>query len=47
MLVPWAIPTAVSSRMWEWMLRPTRTGFFNVVFQKLGLGNGQIPFLDR
>jgi trehalose/maltose transport system permease protein len=45
MLVPWAIPTAVSSRMWEWMFGPTRTGFFNVVFQILGLGNGQIPFL--
>ena len=26
MLVPWAIPTAVSSRMWEWMFNPTRTG---------------------
>jgi trehalose/maltose transport system permease protein len=45
MLVPWAIPTAVSSRMWEWMLNPTRTGFINVVFQRLGLGNGQIAFL--
>lgn len=45
MLVPWAIPTAVSSRMWEWMFSSTRTGFFNVVFQKLGLANGQIPFL--
>jgi trehalose/maltose transport system permease protein len=45
MLVPWAIPTAVSSRMWEWMLNPTRSGLINVVFQKLGLGNGQIPFL--
>lgn len=45
MLVPWAIPTAVSSRMWEWMLNPTRTGLFNVVFQWLGLGDGQIPFL--
>jgi trehalose/maltose transport system permease protein len=45
MLVPWAIPTAVSSRMWEWMLNPTRTGVINVVFQKLGIGDGQIPFL--
>ncbi len=45
MLVPWAIPTAVSSRMWEWMLNPTRTGLFNVVFQKLGWGNGQTAFL--
>jgi trehalose/maltose transport system permease protein len=46
MLVPWAIPTAVSSRMWEWMFSSTRTGFFNVVFQRLGLGDGQIPFLS-
>lgn len=45
MLVPWAIPTAVSSRMWQWMFGPTRTGFFNVVFQIIGIGNGQIPFL--
>jgi trehalose/maltose transport system permease protein len=45
MLVPWAIPTAVSSRMWQWMFGASRTGFFNVVFQILGLGNGQISFL--
>jgi trehalose/maltose transport system permease protein len=45
MLVPWAIPTAVSSRMWDYMFNSTRTGFFNVVFQMAGLGNGQIPFL--
>jgi len=45
MLVPWAVPTAGSSRMWQWMFGPTRTGFFNVVFQILGIGNGQIPFL--
>ncbi len=45
MLVPWAIPTAVSSRMWEWMFRSTRVGFFNVVFQNLGLIQDPIPFL--
>lgn len=45
MLVPWAIPTAVSSRMWEWMFASTRVGFMNVVFQRLGLGDGQIAFL--
>lgn len=45
MLVPWAIPTAVSSRMWEWMFSSTRVGLFNVVFQNLGLGDGQIAFL--
>jgi len=45
MLVPWAIPTAVSSRMWQWMFTSTRAGLFNVVFQMLGWGDGQIPFL--
>lgn len=45
MLVPWAIPTAVSSRMWEWMFKDTRAGFFNILFQRLGIGDGQIPFL--
>ncbi len=45
MLVPWVIPTAVSSRIWEWMFTSTRTGFFNVVLQNVGLGDGRIPFL--
>ena len=45
MLIPWAIPTVVSARMWQWMLAPTRVGIINVLFQKLGIGNGQIPFL--
>lgn len=45
MLVPWVIPTAVSSRIWEWMFTSTRAGFFNVVFQDLGIGDGRIPFL--
>jgi trehalose/maltose transport system permease protein len=31
--------------MWSWMLNPSRSGFFNVIFQLLGLGDGQIPFL--
>lgn len=47
MLVPWAIPTAVSSRMWEFMFDPTRRGFFNVVTQMLGLSNGQISWLTE
>jgi trehalose/maltose transport system permease protein len=45
-LVPWAIPTAVSSQMWAYMLQPNRTGFFNTVLWYLGLGNGEIPFLS-
>lgn len=46
MLVPWAIPTAISSRAWEWMFESTRVGFFNVIFQMFGLGDGQLAFLQ-
>lgn len=45
MLVPWAIPTAVSSRMWEWMFASTRVGVINVICQWFGWTNGQFPFL--
>jgi trehalose/maltose transport system permease protein len=45
MLVPWAIPTAVSSRMWQWMFQGTRAGLFNVVAQMVGLSDGQTAFL--
>jgi trehalose/maltose transport system permease protein len=45
MLVPWAIPTAVSSRMWEWMFASTRVGVFNVMGQWFGITNGQFPWL--
>lgn len=47
MLVPWAVITVVSSRIWEWMLAPNRTGFFNTLFDKLGWGNGDISFLSQ
>lgn len=45
MLVPWAVITVVSARMWEFMFAPSRVGFFNMIFDKLGFGNGQISFL--
>ncbi|MGM0432402.1 MAG: carbohydrate ABC transporter permease [Spirochaetota bacterium] len=45
MLVPWAIPTAVSSRMWEWMFASSRVGIFNVIGQWFGWTDGQFPFL--
>ena len=45
MLVPWAILTAVSSRIWEWMFIDTRAGFFNIAFQRIGLTEGQTPWL--
>lgn len=45
MLVPWAIPTVVSARIWSWMFQPTRAGMFNVIFSSLGIGDGQVAFL--
>lgn len=45
MLVPWVIPTAVSSRMWEWMFASTRVGLFNVLGEIAGLGDGRTAFL--
>jgi trehalose/maltose transport system permease protein len=47
MLVPWAIPTAVSSRMWQWMFASSRVGLFNVVGQILGLTDGNFAFLSN
>jgi trehalose/maltose transport system permease protein len=45
MLIPWAVITVVSARMWEWMLHPSRMGFFNTVLSKIGVSNGNIAFL--
>ncbi len=44
MLVPWAIITVVSTRIWEWMLAPDRKGFFNALLSRLGLGDGFIDW---
>ncbi len=46
MLVPWAIPTVISSRAWHWMFNSTRAGFFNAVSDMLGIGGGQTAFLQ-
>jgi trehalose/maltose transport system permease protein len=47
MLIPWAIPTAISSRIWQGMFFSTRRGFFNTFFDWLNLGDGNIPFLQQ
>jgi trehalose/maltose transport system permease protein len=47
MLIPWAIPTAVSSKMWGWMFSSTRAGVVNVFCQAVGLTDGQFPFLTN
>ena len=44
MLVPWAVITAVSARIWQWMLQPTRAGLFNTVFSYLGINDGSTNF---
>lgn len=45
MLVPWAVITVVSARMWEWMLAPSRIGLFNAFFDWLGVIDSPIAFL--
>lgn len=45
MLVPWAIPTAVSSRMWQWMFASTRVGVINVMMLELGLIDEPVAWL--
>ena len=44
MLVPWAIITVVSTRIWEWMLASDRKGFFNALFNRLGLSDGFVDW---
>jgi trehalose/maltose transport system permease protein len=45
MLVPWAIITVVSARIWQWMFQATRAGLFNVILSGIGLTDGQTAFL--
>lgn len=45
MLVPWAIPTAVSSRIWEGMFASTRVGILNVMLQQIGFIDAPIAWL--
>lgn len=46
MLVPWAVITVVSARMWEWMFEPTRAGLFNMLGDRFGLIDGSFAFLS-
>lgn len=45
MLVPWAIPTAISARLWENMLKATSSGFVNKFLLDLNLIEQPIAFL--
>lgn len=44
MLVPWAIPTVVSARMWGWMYSPG-LGAFNALLNALHIVNGPLDML--
>jgi trehalose/maltose transport system permease protein len=43
-LIPWAIPTVVSAKMWQWMLNDIY-GVINVVAVNLGLISNKVAFL--
>jgi len=45
-LIPWAIPTVVSAKMWQWMLNDVY-GVINVLGVKLGLLSQKVAFLAR
>ena len=45
-LIPWAIPTVVSTKMWQWMLNDVY-GVINVLGVKLGLLSQKVAFLAR
>ncbi|PUU89888.1 MULTISPECIES: carbohydrate ABC transporter permease [Halanaerobium] len=47
MLVPWAVITVVSAKMWQWMFQPTRAGLFNMLLDKFGIGTGNFSFLTN
>ncbi|MCC3145549.1 sugar ABC transporter permease [Halanaerobium sp. Z-7514] len=47
MLVPWAVITVVSARMWQWMFQPTRAGLFNMIGTRLGLIDSSYSFLTN
>lgn len=45
MLVPWAVITVVSARIWEWMFQSSRAGFFNAFLSTFNITNANISFL--
>ncbi|MFP4370643.1 MAG: carbohydrate ABC transporter permease [Halanaerobium sp.] len=47
MLVPWAVITVVSAKMWEWMFEPTRAGLFNMLGDRFDLIDGSFAFLSN
>lgn len=45
MLVPWAIPTVVSAKLWEVMLRDNQSGVINFILVNTGITDVSIPWL--
>ncbi|MBE2267603.1 MAG: sugar ABC transporter permease [Anaerolinea sp.] len=45
MLVPWAIPTVISARLWELMLRDNQSGIINKIMLDFGLINNSQAWL--
>ncbi|HEX9722716.1 MAG TPA: sugar ABC transporter permease [Vicinamibacteria bacterium] len=43
-LIPWALPTVVAARMWEWIYNPD-FGIMNYLLQKLSLTSGPVSWL--
>jgi len=46
MLVPWAIPTVISARLWELMLKDTSAGIFNKILMDLQFINAPQAWLS-
>ncbi len=44
MLIPWAIPTAISSQMWKWMFEPS-TGIITKLLEALHMIKPGVPIL--
>lgn len=45
MLVPWAIPTVISARLWQIMLRDNESGFINYIYVNVLGGDRSIAWL--
>ncbi len=45
-MIPWAIPTVVSARMWAWIYNP-EYGILNYVLQKTGLVSHAVNYLGN
>ncbi|MEQ8674878.1 MAG: sugar ABC transporter permease [Aggregatilineales bacterium] len=47
MLIPWAIPTVISARLWELMLKDTSAGIVNKIFMDLNIIDAPMAWLSE